>query len=241
MSIAGRGRPGGKGRLFEGRASPRPPLQRGAIERGSSFPRLTNEVQHQSKVLSWAITTRSLVSKTGVNGPDCTPRGARSGRSLQFWLARQAGSGLAPRPPSGQVAPRLAWSPGWPCPAAGALARPLALDDHLRQRHGVRSPAPAPRSWHRAALLCPPRPLAARRGRERQRAPAPWAAPQDRLGDPAGHTGLRRGVPLYNNTPRKCLDYRIPAEVFGPGLLPFQCASTFPRVETIAYRPCPVG
>ena len=33
---------------------------------------------------------------------------------------------------------------------------------------------------------------------------------------------------LYNNTPRKCLDYRTPAEVFGQGLLHFKCESTCP-------------
>ena len=33
---------------------------------------------------------------------------------------------------------------------------------------------------------------------------------------------------LYNNTPRKCLDYRTPAEVFWNDVLHFQCESTFP-------------
>ena len=40
------------------------------------FPRLTNEVQHQSKVLPWDVTTRSLVLKTGVNWPVYTAQGA---------------------------------------------------------------------------------------------------------------------------------------------------------------------
>jgi transposase, IS30 family len=31
----------------------------------------------------------------------------------------------------------------------------------------------------------------------------------------------------YNNTPRKCLDFRTPAEVFLQ-LLHFECESTFP-------------
>ncbi len=35
-------------------------------------------------------------------------------------------------------------------------------------------------------------------------------------------------VQLYNNTPRKCLDYRTPAEVFWNDVLHFKCESTFP-------------
>ena len=35
-------------------------------------------------------------------------------------------------------------------------------------------------------------------------------------------------VQLYNNTPRKCLGYRTPAEVFWNDVLHFQCESTFP-------------
>ena len=33
---------------------------------------------------------------------------------------------------------------------------------------------------------------------------------------------------LYNNTPRKCLDYRSPAEVFNQQLSHLQCEPTFP-------------
>ena len=35
-------------------------------------------------------------------------------------------------------------------------------------------------------------------------------------------------VQAYNNTPRKCLDFRTPAEVFWKKLLHFKCESTFP-------------
>jgi len=35
-------------------------------------------------------------------------------------------------------------------------------------------------------------------------------------------------VQAYNNTPRKCLDFRTPAEVFWEELLHFKCESTFP-------------
>lgn len=35
-------------------------------------------------------------------------------------------------------------------------------------------------------------------------------------------------VQLYNNTPRKCLDYRTPAEVFWNHVLHFKCEATFP-------------
>ena len=33
-------------------------------------------------------------------------------------------------------------------------------------------------------------------------------------------------IAIYNNTPRKCLDYRTPAEVFCQQLLHFKCEST---------------
>jgi len=36
-------------------------------------------------------------------------------------------------------------------------------------------------------------------------------------------------VQAYNNTPRKCLDYRTPAELFWKELLHFKCESIFPR------------
>ena len=39
---------------------------------------------------------------------------------------------------------------------------------------------------------------------------------------------LRACVAAYNNTPRKCLDFRSPAEAFIQQLLHFECESTFP-------------
>ena len=38
---------------------------------------------------------------------------------------------------------------------------------------------------------------------------------------------LRALIPRYNHTPRACLDYQTPAEVFGAQLLHFNCDSTF--------------
>ena len=38
-------------------------------------------------------------------------------------------------------------------------------------------------------------------------------------------------VQLYNNTPRKCLDYQTPAEVFSNDVLHFKCESTCPRAR----------
>jgi len=37
---------------------------------------------------------------------------------------------------------------------------------------------------------------------------------------------LRQSIAAYNNTPRKCLDFRTPAEVFTDQLLHFECEST---------------
>jgi len=39
---------------------------------------------------------------------------------------------------------------------------------------------------------------------------------------------LDKVVKLYNHTPRKCLGYKTPAEVFVKQLLHFKCESTFP-------------
>ena len=39
---------------------------------------------------------------------------------------------------------------------------------------------------------------------------------------------IEKVVSLYNHTPRKCLNYRTPAEVFYKQLLHFKCESTFP-------------
>jgi IS30 family transposase len=38
-------------------------------------------------------------------------------------------------------------------------------------------------------------------------------------------------VRCYNHTPRKCLNYKTPAEVFTRDLLHFKCESTFPRAR----------
>lgn len=38
-------------------------------------------------------------------------------------------------------------------------------------------------------------------------------------------------IQAYNNTPRKCLDFRSPAEVFWSNLLHFKCESTFPHAR----------
>ena len=38
-------------------------------------------------------------------------------------------------------------------------------------------------------------------------------------------------VRSYNHTPRKCLNYKTPAEVFSRDLLHFKCESTFPRAR----------
>ena len=45
-------------------------------------------------------------------------------------------------------------------------------------------------------------------------------------------------VRAYNNTPRKCLGFRTPAEVFWNQVLHFKCESTFrPSQERPLWRP----
>ena len=52
------------------------------------FPKFTNEVQHQVKVLSWETDIHRSPLKSGVRLPGYRPRGPRSGKSLQVWIAR---------------------------------------------------------------------------------------------------------------------------------------------------------
>ena len=65
-----------------------PCLGQRALARRDGFARLTNEVQHFAEVLPWEHTTVSLPLKSGVKWPDFMPRGNRTGKSLQLWIAR---------------------------------------------------------------------------------------------------------------------------------------------------------
>src|SRR5882724_3092774 len=51
-------------------------------------PELSNEVQHQIKVLPWNENTTSFRWKTAVRLPRFVARGVRFGKSLQVWIAR---------------------------------------------------------------------------------------------------------------------------------------------------------
>ena len=44
--------------------------------------------------------------------------------------------------------------------------------------------------------------------------------------DTIDHDSLDTSIAAYNNTPRKCLDFKTPAEVFSAKLLHFKCEST---------------
>ena len=54
--------------------------------RKGRFPRFTNEVQHQSKVLAWS--TNSCLPMSGFGLPTYKPQERRSGKLLQLWIAR---------------------------------------------------------------------------------------------------------------------------------------------------------
>ena len=255
-------------------------------------------MHHQSKVLSWDVPTRSFgIEDRCERGPIIRPGVLAPADRCSAGSPAKLDRAVAPLPPPGQGAPRLAWSPGWPGrhphhPAAApwqhaprplptARLRGIGQAERLRfrtygqavltgsERHSrlllaVRPPSKAasPRATARArrpgalahlwrqTITCDngtefarqhrlhalgletrccasPRPLVAQRGRDasgRQRRELPRKTDLATLTD----TRFTEVVPLYNNTPRKCLDYRTPAEVFEPGLLPFQCASTFP-------------
>ena len=103
----------------------------------------------------------------------------------------------------------------------------VAPDHHLRQRHRVRPPLPPPPPGHPDLLLRHLLPLAEggcgeRIGRMRRTLP--------RKTDLAWLSEKRftQLVQAYNNTPRKCLGYRTPAEIFLNQVLHLKCESTFP-------------
>ena len=52
------------------------------------FSKVTNEVQHLVRMGPWESYIDKSPLKRGVRLPDYKPRGARSGRSLQIWIAR---------------------------------------------------------------------------------------------------------------------------------------------------------
>ena len=68
-----------------------------------------------------------------------------------------------------------------------------------------------------------------RRGRgERHRPPTAPAPPQDPVAD-LSEAAFTRIVQLYNNTPRKCLGYRTPAETLDDQVLHLECELTESR------------
>jgi len=52
------------------------------------FAKFTNEVQHLIKVLLWDKNMFKSVARSGVRLPVYKPRGARSVKSRQLWIAR---------------------------------------------------------------------------------------------------------------------------------------------------------
>lgn len=69
--------------------SNRPSLPFGILPlggRGDGFAEFTNEVQHQVRVLPW--DTDSSLLRNGVRLPAYVPRGRRSGKLLDVWVAR---------------------------------------------------------------------------------------------------------------------------------------------------------
>jgi hypothetical protein len=140
------------------------------------FPDFSNEVQHQFRVLRWERNTTNSPWKNGVRLPAYKPKGARSGKSLQLWIARHHELhrfGIA----TFFCDPYAPWQKGGIENAIGRMRRVIPTKVYLAQLS------------------------------------------QNRLADLVG---------AYNNTPRKCLDWNSPAEVFLSHLLHFKRESTFP-------------
>ena len=145
---------------------------------------------------------------------------AKYGQAILALHERYSRILLAARPPNkaASQSPSISPASSPSCPRASP-------DRHLRQRHRVRPSLRTPRPRHRHLLLRPLCALAEGRHRERHRPHAPLNPPQDR-----SRNSPPNGFALvaYNNTPRKCLDCKTPAEVFLSQLLHFECESTSP-------------
>ena len=69
-------------------------MQRARLWRGDrtppcpGFSKLTKEVQHLVKVLSWERVMDMSPLKSDVKWPDYKPRDTRSAKSRQVWIAR---------------------------------------------------------------------------------------------------------------------------------------------------------
>ena len=97
----------GSGGCDGGRRRPTP--------RPSGFPRFTNEVQHQSKVLAWS--TSSCLDMSGFGLPTYKPQcSGKSGRALRRWLRSERICGGA-TPYGGE----------WGCDGAGTETRPCGI------------------------------------------------------------------------------------------------------------------
>ena len=160
---------------------------------------------------------RFAAPRASTTAPDLRPLGSRlharsphpdrsswsrtNASPASSWSQRQPGKAAHP------VAEQLA---AWFAPLDRRLRRTITFDNgtEFAQHH-----RPHRRTRHPDLLLRPPQPLAERRRRECHRPPAPIPAQQNQ---PRHHRrqDLRRLVAAYNNTPRKCLDFRTPAEVF---------------------------
>ncbi len=79
------------------RIGPAPPLEidlandlptRSEQQASRWSPEFTNEVQHQFMVVPWDRITDIFHWKSAVRLPAYRPKGIRSGKSLQLWIAR---------------------------------------------------------------------------------------------------------------------------------------------------------
>ena len=204
----------------------------GTSAAGAPRPAVPRQLHKGRVSIACAPTPSSGAAPSAIGKPtSCTsppparPSSSRTNASPAFscWPSNPA------RPPADRrPAPRLVPHPR-PAPAQ---------DHHLRQRHRVRPASPAHRpARHPYLLLRSPQPLAKRRRRKRHRTPAKTLAAQDK---PRHHRRriLRALVVAYNNTPRKCLDFKSPAEAFHPNC----CTSNVnphprcARDDSVSYR-----
>jgi transposase, IS30 family len=108
--------------------------------------------------------------------------------------------------------------------AVRQAAAPPASQLHLRQRHRVPiAGCTGSRSRPSSATPMPP----GRRAASRMRSAACAGSFRARPTSPPSRTPSSTPLAAYNNTPRKCLDWRTPAETFLQ-VLHFECESTSP-------------
>ena len=210
---------------------PKPPARSKAIPGATSLPRAKWKRGRRRRRCSPAalIQHRRPLEERPASATDRQTPGHWEADLMLFRTGQAVLTGMNATPACcWRCAPQAKRPRRLPRPSLGCWARCLPPGARRSPSTTVPSSPAITRStpWAWRPSSGHPRPLAERRGGKRHRAPAPRVAAQPTSA--VSGTRFTELVQLYNNTPRKCLDYQTPAEVFWNDVLHFKCESTCP-------------